>query len=462
MYLYTNLIMEATAPLTFNNFEINSPLRKNLAHIGFHTPTPIQAASYNSIRSGKDMLGIAQTGTGKTLAYLLPLLNEIKFAKERATRVLIIVPTRELVSQVVAAANSLTQNTFIQICGVHGGNSMNKDRNALAQSADVIVATPGRLYDLFLARITKFSGIKKVVIDEVDIMLDLGFRFQLTNIFNLLPKKRQHIMFSATMTDEIETLISDFFIAPKRIYIAISGTPLKNITQVAYAIPNFYTKINLLIHLLQNKETYNKVLVFVSNKKIADRIYSLLKETFATNIGIVHANKTQNHRSRVLEAFNKGKIRIVIGTDLVARGLDIETISHVINFDVPKYPENYIHRIGRTGRAKAKGNAIVFYTPEELPYKLAIESLMNTAITQAVMPSVITISEVLAPEEQPHLTEPDSDTLTPRDPKLGSGFHKKKDKNKQENQGGSYKRIIAKKYKKPKTRGDKHYNKGKK
>ena len=453
--------MDTPLSTSFEEFNLSTPLKNNLSKVGYEVPTPIQVATYASVLSGQDVLGLAQTGTGKTLAYLLPILNDIKFAKEKTVRALVIVPTRELVSQVVEEAEKICQNTFISICGVHGGNSMKKDRDALAQSADVIVATPGRLYDLFLARVIKYAAIKKVVIDEVDVMLDLGFRFQLTNIFDLLPKKRQHIMFSATMTDEIESLISDFFIAPKRIYIAMSGTPLKNIAQTAYAVANYYTKVNLLQHLLEQEETLKKVLVFVANKKIADRIYEQLEPIFEKNIGIVHANKTQNHRNRVLSAFDAGRVRIVIATDLVARGLDIDQISHVINFDTPKYPENYMHRIGRTGRANANGNSILLYNPEELAYKKAIESLMQIPITDIEFPEEVPVSIQLAPEEQPHISEPDSDQLQGRDPSLGSGFHEKSEKNKQENQGGSYKRIIAKKYKKPKTRGDKNYNKGK-
>ena len=307
--------MDAPLTTSFEEFNLNTPLKNNLSEVGYEVPTPIQGATYASVLSGQDVLGLAQTGTGKTLAYLLPILNDLKFAKEKTVRALVIVPTRELVSQVVEEAEKICQNTFIRVCGVHGGNSMKKDRDALAQSADIIVATPGRLYDLFLARVIKYAAIKKVVIDEVDVMLDLGFRFQLTNIFDLLPKKRQHIMFSATMTDEIESLISDFFIAPKRIYIAMSGTPLKNIAQTAYAVPNYYTKVNLLQHLLEQEETFKKVLVFVSNKKIADRIYEQLEPVFEKNMGIVHANKTQNHRNRVLSAFDAGRIRIVIATD---------------------------------------------------------------------------------------------------------------------------------------------------
>lgn len=453
--------MDAPLTTSFEEFNLSTPLKNNLLEVGYEVPTPIQGATYASVLSGQDVLGLAQTGTGKTLAYLLPILNDLKFAKEKTVRALVIVPTRELVSQVVEEAEKICQNTFIRVCGVNGGNSMKKDRDALAQSADIIVATPGRLYDLFLARVIKYAAIKKVVIDEVDVMLDLGFRFQLTNIFDLLPKKRQHIMFSATMTDEIESLISDFFIAPKRIYIAMSGTPLKNIAQTAYAVPNYYTKVNLLQHLLEQEETFKKVLVFVSNKKIADRIYEQLEPVFEKNIGIVHANKTQNHRNRVLSAFDAGRIRIVIATDLVARGLDIDQISHVINFDTPKYPENYMHRIGRTGRANADGNSILLYNPEELAYKEAIETLMQIAVPDIEFPKEVPVSIQLAPEEQPHTFEPDSDKLQGRDPSLGSGFHEKSEKNKQENQGGSYKRIIAKKYKKPKTRGDKNYNKGK-
>jgi len=319
-----------------------------------------------------------------------------------------------------------------------------------------MVATPGRLYDLVLSRTLQLKSIKKLVIDEVDVMLDLGFRFQLINIFELLPDKRQNVMFSATMTDEVEILINDFFNNPTSISVAVSGTPLDNISQVSYAVPNFYTKANLLKHLLINEEVYCKVLVFVSNKKSADLLFNYLEDIFVSDLAVIHSNKTQNYRIRSIENFNERLTRILITTDIMARGLDLDLISHVINFDTPSFPENYMHRIGRTGRAEQTGRSLLFYTDKEKSSKEAIEKLMRIQIPLTELPSDIEISKQLTYDEQPKHKERYNPLKVVG---IGKGFHEKKDKNKKENLGGSYKRTVKKKYKKPKTKGDKNFNK---
>ena len=212
------------------------------------------------------------TGTGKTIAYCLPLLQELIFSNQNNPRILILVPTRELVAQVVQTLNDLTEYITCRIVGVYGGTNMNTQKKMLQAGADIVVATPGRLYDLALCRALQLKGVKKVVIDEVDIMLDLGFRFQLTNIFELLPNKKQNIMFSATMTEDVDEMIESYFEKPEKVQIALSGTPLENINQVKYSVPNFYSKLNLLVDLIKDKDLMQKVIVFVSSKKIADSL----------------------------------------------------------------------------------------------------------------------------------------------------------------------------------------------
>ena len=444
---------------SFSEFAINKQLQQAIADLGFEKPTPIQSESFPVILSGADMVGIAQTGTGKTFAYMLPILQELKFSKEIHPRVLVMVPTRELVIQGVEEIEKFGKYSSIRVLGVYGGTNINNQKQAVAQGVDVLVATPGRLYDLVISRAIQFKGIKKVVIDEVDVMLDLGFRFQLTNILELLPKKRQNIMFSATMTDEVNTFIHDFFIAPKTVSVAVSGTPLENIAQYGYAVPNFYTKANLLLHLLQNEKEYKKVLVFVPNKKSADLLFVILDDFFGKEVAVIHSNKTQNYRIRSIEDFNAERTRILVTTDIMARGLDLDRISHVINVDTPSFPENYMHRIGRTGRAEQEGTSILFYTEAEVEKKNAIETLMDLKIKLMEIPSEVAVSDKLTSEEQPEVVEINNPT---KEEEVGPSFHEKKDKNKKENQGGSYKRIIKEKYKKPKTRGDKNYNKRKK
>ncbi len=444
---------------SFDEFKISAPLRNGIADLGFKTPTEIQAAAFPVILSGKDMVGIAQTGTGKTFAYMLPILQMLPFSKEIHPRVLVLVPTRELVVQVVEEIEKFGKYSSIRIIGVYGGTNMNRQKEALAEGTDIVVATPGRLYDLILSRALRLKSIKKLVIDEVDIMLDLGFRFQLTNIMDLLPKRRQNIMFSATMTEDVDQLINDYFVTPEKVTIALSGTPLDNISQSCFAVPNFYTKVNLLVDLLKENELYSKVLVFVSNKKSADRLFETIGEFYGNEACLIHSNKTQNYRLRSIRQFDEGMNRILITTDVMARGLDLDKISHVINFDTPSYPENYMHRIGRTGRAEEKGTSILFYTKKEEPAKEAIETLMGIQIPETKMSAVIEIATRLTPAETPRIIEPDNPDKRDGDDAPGPSFHEKKDKNKRINEGGSYKRIIAKKYKKAKTKGDKNYNK---
>lgn len=437
---------------TFNDFNLSPSLKKALAQIGIETPTPIQEESFNVIMSGRDVVGIAQTGTGKTYAYGLPVMNLLPYSQQINPRALILVPTRELVVQVVSELEKLSTLNDMRILGVYGGTNINTQKKAVVEGCDIIVATPGRLYDLAVSHVLQLKNIQKLVIDEVDVMLDLGFRFQLVNIIDILPRKHQNILFSATMTDEVSAMIAEFFNNPIKISVAKSGTPLENIEQFRYNVPNYYTKQNLLVKLLNNAETYSKTLVFVPNKRIADRLFTLIDKTFPDQASVIHSNKTQNYRLNSIEMFETGEHRIMIATDVMARGLDIDDISHVINMDTPSYPENYLHRIGRTGRAEKKGTSIVFSTEAENEWLETIEDLMDMKIDILAMPEDVVVSQELAPEEQ----EKPKEIFNPlRLEDKGSAFHEKKEKNQKHNTGGSYKRKIEKKYKKPKTRGQK-------
>ncbi len=444
--------------ITFQDLKLNTPLYNALDDLGFTNPTPIQAEAFSVVASGADVVGIAQTGTGKTFAYMLPILRSLKYSEQESPRVLVMVPTRELVVQVVDEIEKLSKYINVRVLGVYGGVNINAQKRAVAEGIDIIVATPGRLYDLAVSRVLQLKSIQKLVIDEVDVMLDLGFRHQLINIFDILPERRQNIMFSATMTEDVDALISDFFIAPKRVSIAVSGTPLENIEQHKYAVPNFYTKLNLLKEILKDTETFNKVLIFVAFKKMADRLFDALDENFHDELCVIHSNKTQNYRLRSIEQFRTGENRILVATDVMARGLDIDNVSHVINFDTPNFPENYMHRIGRTGRAEREGQAILFYTEKEQDALERIENLMQMTIPELDFPENVSISTELLEEERPQILERNNPTKIREEDAPGAAFHEKKDKNKKENLGGSYKFKIAAKYKKPKTRGDKNYN----
>ena len=438
--------------MIFEDLDLRKPLQNAISELGFIKPTPIQQKSFSVVRSGSDVVGIAQTGTGKTLAYMLPILQDLKYSKIDSPRVLVLVPTRELVIQVVDRIKEFSIYMNIRVLGVYGETNINTQKKACSLGIDIIVATPGRLYDLAACRSLHLKTVKQLVIDEVDVMLDLGFRVQLANIFSILKDRRQNIMFSATMTEDVDLLIDDYFIKPKKISIELSGTPLDNIKQQCYNAKNFYTKLNLLKYILSDREVFSKVLVFVSNKKHADLVFESLNESYSSELSVIHSNKTQNYRIRSIQQFDKGVNRILVSTDVMARGLDLNKITHVINFDTPKFSENYMHRIGRTGRAEEKGNSILFYTDKEEESKIAIESLMDYDIPQMDFPLDVNVSEQLLPEERDRIkiSKNRSTETVIRD----DGFHDKKEKNKKTNKGGSYRLKIAKKYKKSQTRGD--------
>ncbi len=441
---------------SFNDLNITGKLQEAINELGFTQPTPIQAQAFPIIRSGKNVVGVSQTGSGKTLAFMLPLLNDLSYQKQATPRILVLVPTRELVLQIVEQIELFTKYMTVRTLAIYGGTNINTQKKAVMEGADIIVATPGRLYDIVIDGTLKLRTVKKVVIDEVDVMLDLGFRFQLNNFFELLPENRQNIMFSATMTEEIDSLIKDFFIAPEQISIALSGTPVDNIEQSVYEVRNFYTKVNLLIHLLKDKEEFQKVLVFVSGKRNADRIFEKLDEHFNDELGVIHSNKTQNFRIKAIQKYETGDTRILIATDVMARGLDLDQISHVINFNTPAFPENYMHRIGRTGRAEHKGKSILLFKESERGYKDAIEELMDMKIPVVEFPEEVEISTQKTPDERPdNYIYKREDRNAKKTSEAGASFHEKKLKNQKTNQGGKYKREIKKKYKKPKTRSGK-------
>lgn len=441
--------------MTFSDLNINRFLLNALDDLGFTVPTPIQERAFSVIMSSKDVVGIAQTGTGKTFAYLLPILRQHTYSDQKHPRVLIIVPTRELVVQVVKDIKSLTPYMNVRFAGIYGGTNINTDKQLVHAGLDILVATPGRLLDLALDGILKLKFIQKFVIDEVDEMMNLGFRPQIITLMDLLPNKRQSILFSATLTKEVDDLLDTFFKSPVKIEVATSGSPLDTIQQQAYPVPNFYTKVNFLKNILQDKNTFNKVLVFVKNKKQATILFDEMDLALPKQVAVIHSNKTQNYRLRSVEKFEKGSTSILIATDIIARGLDLTNVSHVINFDIPKEPENYIHRIGRTGRAEQLGTSISLFTEAEADYLAEIELLMNREIDVFDLPESIEISTQLIDEEMPKSEL--EDTIEKRTDTLPSGpaYHEKKEKNARVNLGGSYRMKLAKKYKKPQTRGQK-------
>ena len=423
--------------MTFSDLKLTKQLLNAISDMGFTTPTPIQEKAYPAVLSGKDTVAIAQTGTGKTLAYLLPILRQLAFTEQKQPRVLILVPTRELVEQVCGEIEKLSKYQTVRFAGIYGGANINTQKQLIMAGLDILVATPGRVMDMILNSVLKLNHIQKLIIDEVDEMFDIGFRPQVNDILLSLPEKRQNLMFSATITEEIDDLIKKFFFKPQYIELVKGGAPLSKIMQACYAAPNFYTKVNLLEHLLETNPDFKKTLVFVKNKKIADMVFKELEPVLGNTIGCIHSNKTQPQRFAAIERLESGEIKTLIATDIISRGLDIPEVSHVINFDVPADKETYIHRIGRTGRADKSGTAISFYTNAEKPaFEQIIEEFKNN-VAQVPFPEEVEIADALIAEEKPAKSITNQKKL----PKVaeysgGGAFHEKKAKNKKVNLGG--------------------------
>lgn len=418
----------------FEQFNLPKSVQKAIDELGFDEPTPIQVKAFPVIMSGRDMMGIAQTGTGKTFAYLLPLFKLYKFTPTETPKIVILVPTRELVVQVVEEVEKITKYMSVRTLGIYGGVNINTQKTSVYQGIDVLVGTPGRVMDLALDNVIRFDETQKLVIDEFDEMLNLGFRAQLTSILAMMKPKRQNILFSATMTDEVDEVLSDYFDFPEEVTLSPSGTPLEKITQLAYAVPNFNTKVNLLRHLLETGHGFDRVLVFVNNKKIADMLHEKIDADFPGQFGVIHSNKSQNYRLHTMADFQDGNLRGIITTDVMARGLDISNISHVINFEMPEVPEQYMHRIGRTGRADASGTAISLVAPREEDIRIAAELLMNKEIDNLSLPPELEISTLLIGPEK----EKEKVKFLLKKPKLagGASHHEKSAKNKKVNLGG--------------------------
>lgn len=428
--------------ITFADFELPEKILDVLADQNLFEPTPIQEKSLKPILSGRDVMGIAQTGTGKTLAYLLPILKTWKYNKTGNPTVLILVPTRELVVQVTDIVKNLTENLTARVVGIYGGVNIKTQKLLFNDGCDILVGTPGRTMDLAIDNAISLKEVQKLVVDEFDEMLNLGFKSQLSNIFTMLREKRQNILFSATMTEAVDAVLEEYFANPIEISLAKSGTPLEKIEQIAFKVENFNTKINLLEHLLKTDSDFSKVLIFCNNKKNADYLYTKIDELFPDEFDVIHSNKSQNYRLNAMRNFEAQKVRGLITTDIMARGLDISDITHVINFEIPEVPEQYIHRIGRTGRADKNGISISFVTKKEETLLLDIELLMDKALIMKDFPSEVKVNPVKIASEKETVVMKNAHTVKLEEG--GGAFHDKKDKNKKINLGGPTKRNPPK------------------
>ncbi len=368
--------------MPFSALGLEPRILKAVKEAGYVEPTPIQAAAIPPIIAGHDLIGIAQTGTGKTAAFTLPLLTRLAAAPAtgRRIRMLVLAPTRELVVQIYDNIKAYAKHLPIRMATVFGGVGERPQIEALRQGADIIIATPGRLIDLMGQRYGDFSGIQHLVLDEADRMLDMGFLPSIKRIVQALPKQRQTLMFSATLSKEIEALTHEFQRSPKIVQIGRRSNPAETVTQLVYELPSGSLKQPLLTHLLKD-EAMNMVLVFVRMKHAADRVARRL-ELAGIKTATLHSNRSQNQRLKALKDFKNGDVRVLVATDIAARGIDVDGISHVVNFDFPMHSEDYVHRIGRTGRANAVGDAISFVAPDDHAELRALERFIGRGLVR--------------------------------------------------------------------------------
>ena len=418
-----------SAITSFESFNLNKQLLNAVTDLNFSVPTEIQQKAIPIILAGQEIIGIAQTGTGKTAAYLLPLLMKIKFAQGDEPRAVILAPTKELTLQIAEHAAQLAKYTDLRILPLYGGVGPKTQIEMLRQGIDIIISTPGRFTELYQKGELFTKHVKMLVLDEADRMMDMGFMGQLRKILEVLPIKRQNLLFSATFSERVEKLSSEFLEFPVKVEITPQATTAKQVEQELYNVPNIKTKINFLEHLLQDTEAFNRVMIFTRTKESADNVFNFLERKGFGPVKVIHSNKGQNSRINAVNEFKEGQLRILVSTDVTARGIDVVKVSHVINFDVPAFHEDYVHRIGRTGRAFQEGKAITFATEAEHYHIEKIEKLIREKIPLKTLPDTVEIAKTSYEESQAMALDIDWQKRK-EDPEFKGAFHEKRDKRK--------------------------------
>jgi len=386
--------------IAFKDLGVSAPILKALEAEGYARPTPIQIQALPIVRKGRDLIGLAQTGTGKTAAFALPILDRLttnrKHAGEKSCRTLVLAPTRELAAQIGDSFRAYGRFLGLSTAVVFGGASMFKQKQVIYRGVDILVATPGRLLDHVSQRSIRLDKVEILVLDEADHMLDMGFIHDLRRIATLLPRQRQSLFFSATMPPAIEELAAQFLDSPEKIAVAPPSTTAERVEQAVIHVD--HAKKQDLLHLLLNDDAISRALVFTRTKHGADRVMRKLASA-GFDAEAIHGNKSQGQRIRALEAFKKGKARLLVATEIAARGIDVDDVTHVINFDLPNVPEQYVHRIGRTARSSRDGMAISFCAPDERAYLRDIERLTKQAVP--VMETDLSLRAPRADERAP-------------------------------------------------------------
>lgn len=410
--------------IQFKDLKLNRQLLNAIEDARYDSPTPIQEKAIPLILNGHDLMGIAQTGTGKTAAFVLPILMKIKYAQGLDVRVLILAPTKELVLQIEEVTKQLATYTDLRVLALYGGVGPKTQIEEIEKGVDIIVSTPGRFMDIYLRGSIHTKQLKTLVLDEADKMMDMGFMPQIRKILEVIPVKRQNLLFSATMPERVLSLSGEFLEFPERIEVAPQATTIETIDQVFYEIPNIKTKINFVEYLLQT-EKFTRVLIFTKTKQTADNLFKYLDRKKLGPVKVLHSNKGQNTRINTMQLFKDGELKVLVATDVASRGIDVTDVSHVINFDVPSLYEDYVHRIGRTGRAEKLGVAITFANEAELFHIANIEKLIRKSIPRKKLPKQIKIEESTFDEQQDVARSIDHQKRK-EDPTFKGAFHEKK------------------------------------
>jgi ATP-dependent RNA helicase RhlE len=372
--------------MSFDKLGLNEPILKALKQKGYKEPSPIQAKAIPAILDRRDVMAAAQTGTGKTASFILPILHMLSNPKHKfkghVIRALVVTPTRELAAQVRESAVTYGRNLNLKSTAIYGGTSVRNQKKVLRQGVDILVATPGRLLDLYNQKSIDFSKVEVLVLDEADQMLDMGFINDIKKIIRLLPDRRQNLMFTATFSDPFRALANKFSYNPLEISVTRDNETAENIEHYIHPVETS-RKSELLVHLIK-KEKWKQALVFTRTKHGANRLTKKLIQAHIPAVAI-HGNKTQNYRTRALDDFKKNRVRILVATDVAARGIDIKNMNQVINFDLPTVAKDYVHRIGRTGRAGESGKAISFVGSEQFELLDAIQKLLKQTLEQHIV-----------------------------------------------------------------------------
>lgn len=426
---------------SFEDIKLTRQILLALDDLGFARPTPVQEKVIPQAIAGHDLFGIAPTGTGKTAAFIIPLLMKLKFAQGEHPRALILAPTRELAIQIDQDIHTLSKYYDLRHVCLYGGTGMKTQVDTIGRGVDIITSTPGRFLDIYYKGHLYPRLIKTMILDEADKMMDMGFREQINRILEVIPpKKRQNLLFSATLPPEVETLSHDFLEFPVKIEITPQGTTAATITQCFYRTPNLKTKINLLEYFLNNRAEYSRVLIFTKTRKTADNVYKFIHRKIDESVRVIHANKSQNTRLNAIGDFKEGVIRILVSTDVSARGIDVTEVSHVINFDVPLIYEDYVHRIGRTGRANRPGESITFVNEPDHYHLIEIEKIIRQKIPERALPPDVQID--ITEKWEKELNERELDRIKRKlDPEYKGAFHKKKRKTSKKRKVGGKSRL---------------------